>query len=49
AASRYLAELVELGILRALSSGREKLFINPNLLQLLMNEERDAGAGQSAA
>ena len=49
AASRYLAELVDLGVLQAISSGREKLFINPSLLQLLMNEEQDAGAGRPAA
>jgi Fic family protein len=34
-ASRYLHELVELGLVRELHSGREKLFVNDALLRLL--------------
>src|SRR5690606_12303544 len=49
AASRYLAELVDLGVLQAVALGREKLFINPSLLQLLVNEEQGADAGRPAA
>ncbi len=40
AASRYLADLGELGVLHTVSVGREKLFINPRLLRLLMSDEQ---------
>ncbi|HEY4542784.1 MAG TPA: Fic family protein [Noviherbaspirillum sp.] len=35
AASRYLKELVEIGVLRETSVGKEKLFIHPKLMRLL--------------
>ena len=35
AASRYLHDLAELGVLREMQSGKEKLFIHPRLMQLL--------------
>ena len=38
AASRYLKELVKIGILKEETVGREKLFIHPALINLLKNE-----------
>jgi len=38
AASRYLKQLVELGVLEEKPIGREKLFIHPKLLRLLTRE-----------
>jgi len=35
AAARYLKSLVEIGVLREQQVGKEKLFINPRLMQLL--------------
>lgn len=39
AASRYLKQLVEIGVLREVAAGREKLFIHPKLLQLLTRDD----------
>ena len=39
AASRYLKQLVEIGVLQEKTSGREKLFIHPKLMQLLTRED----------
>ena len=39
AASRYLKELVEIGVLEERTVGREKLFIHPKYLNLLIREE----------
>jgi Fic family protein len=38
AASRYLQELVKLGVLREMPFGKEKLFIHPKLMQLLSRD-----------
>ena len=38
AASRYLKDLVELGVLREMQYGKEKLSIHPKLLQLLARD-----------
>lgn len=38
AASRYLKDLVALGVLRELPVGKEKLFIHPKLMQLLSRD-----------
>jgi len=38
-ASRYLRELVEVGVLEERKAGRDKLFANPQLLRLLMEAE----------
>ena len=38
AASRYLKDLVELGVLREMQYGKEKLFIHPKLMQLLSKD-----------
>jgi Fic family protein len=38
AASRYLKELVELGVLRETAHGKEKLFIHPKLMRLLSHD-----------
>lgn len=38
AASRYLKQLVDLGVLEEKPAGREKLFIHPKLLRLLTKE-----------
>lgn len=38
AASRYLKDLVELGVLREMQYGKEKLFIHPKLMQLLTRD-----------
>lgn len=39
AASRYLKQLVEIGVLREVTLGREKLFIHPKLMQLLTRDD----------
>ncbi len=41
AASRYLKQLVEAGVLREMAFGREKLFIHPKLMNLLTRESND--------
>jgi Fic family protein len=38
AASRYLHDLADLGVLRAMPLGKEKLFIHPKLMQLLSRD-----------
>lgn len=38
AASRYLKDLVELGVLREMQYGKEKLSIHPKLMQLLARD-----------
>ncbi len=38
AASRYLLDLADLGVLRAMPFGKEKLFIHPMLMQLLSRD-----------
>ena len=38
AASRYLHDLADLGVLRAVPFGKEKLFIHPKLMQLLSRD-----------
>lgn len=40
-ASRYLKELVQIGLLEERVSGREKLFIHPKLIQLLTREPNE--------
>jgi Fic family protein len=37
-ASRYLKELVTIGVLREVQAGKEKLFIHPKLMQLLADD-----------
>jgi Fic family protein len=39
AASRYLKELVSIGVLREVQVGKEKLFIHPKLMQLLLRDD----------
>ena len=39
AASRYLKQLVEIGVLEERAVGREKLFIHPKLMHLLMRDD----------
>ena len=41
AASRYLKQLVDVGVLREVTLGREKLFIHPKLMQLLTRDDND--------
>ena len=41
AASRYLKDLVDLGVLREIKVGKEKLFIHPKLMQLLTRDSND--------
>jgi Fic family protein len=38
AASRYLHDLTDLGVLREMPLGKEKLFIHPKLMQLLSRD-----------
>jgi Fic family protein len=38
AASRYLKELVSIGVLHEAQVGKEKLFIHPKLIQLLVRD-----------
>lgn len=44
AAARYLKSLVEIGVLRERQVGKEKLFINPRLMQLLADDTNQVGA-----
>ncbi|MBM3273473.1 Fic family protein, partial [Candidatus Kaiserbacteria bacterium] len=39
AASRYLKQLADIGVLQEVSVGREKLFIHPKLMQLLTRDD----------
>jgi Fic family protein len=39
AASRYLKELVSIGVLREVQVGKEKLFIHPKFMQLLLRDD----------
>ena len=39
AASRYLKQLVDIGVLQEMTLGREKLFIHPKLMQLLTRDD----------
>jgi hypothetical protein len=39
AASRYLKQLVEIGVLQERTVGREKLFIHPKLMHLLTRDD----------
>lgn len=41
AASRYLKDLVAIGVLQEVASGRDKLFIHPKLLQLVTRDSND--------
>lgn len=41
AASRYLKQLVETGVLREMAFGREKLFLHPKLMQLLTRDTNE--------
>lgn len=41
AASRHLQELVGIGVLREIQVGREKLFIHPKLMQLLIRDSNE--------
>ena len=41
AASRYLKELVAIGVLQEVQVGKEKLFIHPQLMQLLIRDNND--------
>lgn len=41
AASRYLKELVFIGVLEEVQVGKEKLFIHPKLMQLLIRDSND--------
>ncbi len=36
---RYLKQLVDIGVLRELEFGREKLFIHPKMMQLLTRDD----------
>ena len=40
-ASIYLKELVQIGVLREILSGKEKLFVHPKFMQLLTREGND--------
>jgi Fic family protein len=45
-ASRYLKQLVSVGVLQERAVGREKLFVHPNLLRLLTSDSNEvAGYG----
>jgi hypothetical protein len=41
AASRYLHDMTELGVLREMPFGKEKLFIHPKLMQLLSRDSNE--------
>ena len=44
AASRYLKQLVEIGVLKERTVGREKLFIHPKLMHLLTRDDNAVAA-----
>lgn len=44
AASRYLKQLVDIGVLKEVTLGREKLFIHPKLMQLLTMDNNSVTA-----
>jgi Fic family protein len=44
AASRYLKQLVSIGVLQEITLGREKLFIHPKLMQLLTKDDNKVAA-----
>jgi Fic family protein len=44
AASRYLKQLVSIGVLNEITLGREKLFIHPKLMQLLTKDDNTVAA-----
>jgi Fic family protein len=44
AASRYLKQLGEIGVLKEVVVGREKLFIHPKLMQLLTRDSNHIAA-----
>jgi Fic family protein len=37
-ASRYLKEMVQIGVLHEISAGKEKLFLHPKLMQLITRD-----------
>ena len=41
AASRYLKRLVELGVLKETTMGKDKLFIHPKLMRLLTQDSNE--------
>jgi hypothetical protein len=41
AASRHLKELVAIGVLEEIQVGKEKLFIHPKLMQLLIRDNNE--------
>lgn len=41
AASRYLKDLVDIGVLQEAQVGKEKLFIHPKLMQLLTRDNNE--------
>ena len=43
-ASTYLKKLCEIGVLQEVSSGKEKLFVHPKLMQLLSNDKNQFNA-----
>jgi len=43
-ASVYLKQLVDIGILKEIKAGREKLFIHPKLISLLRQENNEFNA-----
>lgn len=49
AASRYLQDLVSIGVLREAKVGKEKLFIHPRLLQLLASDAHEVQSYADAA
>lgn len=46
AASRYLKQLVDIGVLQEVTLGREKLFIHPKLMTLLTRDDNTVAAYQ---
>ncbi len=40
-ASKYLKELVNIGVLQEVQKGRDKLFIHPKLIDILINDTND--------
>jgi Fic family protein len=48
-ASRYLKELVDIGVLREVQTGKERVFIHPRLMQLLSRDDNNVLPYEAAA
>ena len=43
-ASTYLKKLTDIGVLKEVTVGKEKLFVHPKLMQLMIQDSNDVSA-----